>query len=642
MSIRHLPDTLINQIAAGEVIERPAAAVKELVENAIDAGSSRIDVVIRDGGASLIAVTDDGIGMSADELAMAVDRHATSKLPDDDLVFIQSLGFRGEALPSIGAVSRLSITSRPKNDPAADAAMIVVDAGKKHAVAPAALSGGTKIEVRDLFYATPARLKFLKSPRTEAQNVRDAIEHLAMAYPDIHFRLVSDEREMLDLPAGRGDLFSRRLDRLRQIMGREFAENAIRIHAERGETTLSGYASLPTLNRGTAQYQHFFVNGRPVRDKQIIGAIRGAYADFLAYGRHPMLCLFIDLPPDTVDVNVHPAKSEVRFQDSAAIRGLIVGGLKHALADAGHRASTTVAADTLQSFQPHQSPPAQGQNTLWDGEYRQNSAGYKNIKGMEGVPYTGSVFSAAQNAAPSYDTAHTEPDNAASHTYAPAADTHYAPAADTHYAPAARVHVVEPAADAMMHPLGAACAQIHQNYIVAQTRDGLVLVDQHAAHERIVYEKMKADLESGGIARQPLLLPEVIEMDNRAAEALLERKDELAELGLVIDSFGGGAIVVQEMPALLGKADVQKIIRDLADDIAGYGTAEPLREKLYEVCSTMACHGSVRSGRRLNADEMNALLRQMEKTPHAGQCNHGRPTYVELKLNDIEKLFGRK
>jgi DNA mismatch repair protein MutL len=616
MPIRHLPDTLINQIAAGEVIERPAAAVKELVENAIDAGSSRIDVVIRDGGASLIAVTDDGIGMTASELAMAVDRHATSKLPDDDLVHIQSLGFRGEALPSIGAVSRLSITSRPKNDPAADAAMIVVDAGKKHPVAPAAGAQGTKIEVRDLFYATPARLKFLKSPRTEAQNVRDVIEHLAMAYPDIHFRLVSDEREMLDLPAAKGELFARRLDRLRQIMGRDFAENALRIHAERGNMTLSGYASLPTLNRGTAQYQHFFVNGRPVRDRQIIGAVRGAYADFLAYGRHPMLCLFLDLPADVVDVNVHPAKAEVRFQDSAIVRGLIVGGLKHALAEAGHRASSTVAEDTLQSFQTPQN--AAPQNTLWDGEYRQSSPGYKHLKGLEGAPYTGAAFAARSTGLP--DDA-TEPDIAM---------------------PAARLHVVTPAPEALAHPLGAACAQLHENYIVAQTRDGLVLVDQHAAHERIVYEKMKAALESGGIARQALLLPEVIELDSRAAEALLERRDELAELGLVIDSFGGSALAVQEIPALLGKADVQKLVRELADDIASYGSAEPLREKLYEVCSTMACHGSVRSGRRLTADEMNALLRQMEQTPHAGQCNHGRPTYVELKLHDIEKLFGRK
>jgi len=618
MSIRHLPDTLINQIAAGEVIERPAAAVKELVENAIDAGATRIEVVIRDGGASLIAVTDDGMGMTADELAIAVDRHATSKLPDDDLVHIASLGFRGEALPSIGAVSRLTITSRPKKDPAAGAASITVDAGKKHAVIPAALSQGTKVEVRDLFYATPARLKFLKTPRTETQNVRDTLEHLAMAYPDIHFSLVSDERSLLDLPAPPmldGD--ARRLERLRQIMGREFAENALLLNAERESLSLGGYAGLPTLNRGTNQHQYFFVNGRPVRDKLIIGAVRGAYADFLAQGRHPMLCLFLNLPPDMVDVNVHPAKAEVRFQDNALVRGLIVGGLKHALAAAGHRASTTVADRTLQSFQTPQTASAA---PAWNGEYNQYQPAYKNLKGLAGAAYTGSAYGAAQTAA-----------------------AESLPGMDV--APSARLHSVPdmpPAPEAAEHPLGAACAQIHENYIVAQTRDGLVLVDQHAAHERLVYEKMKKALAEGGIKRQALLLPEVVEMDDKSAERLLQRQEELAELGLVIDSFGGSAVVVQEVPALLGKLDIPQMLHDLADEIAAYGEAHSLKEKLEEVCATMACHGSVRSGRRLTAEEMNALLRQMEQTPHAGQCNHGRPTYVELKLSDIEKLFGRR
>jgi len=618
MSIRHLPDTLINQIAAGEVIERPAAAVKELVENAIDAGAKRIEVVIRDGGASLIAVTDDGMGMTADELQIAVDRHATSKLPDDDLVHIASLGFRGEALPSIGAVSRLTITSRPKKDPAADAAGITVDAGKKSPVAPAALSQGTKVEVRDLFYATPARLKFLKTPRTETQNVRDALEHLAMAYPDIHFRLVSDERTLLDLPASpMPDGDAKRLERLRQIMGREFAENALLLNAERDVLALGGYAGLPTLNRGTNQHQYFFVNGRPVRDKLIVGAVRGAYADFLAPGRHPMLCLFLNVPPDMVDVNVHPAKAEVRFQDSALVRGLIVGGLKHALAAAGHRASTTVADRTLQSFQAPQTADAA---PSWNGEYNQHQPAYKNLKGLSGVPYTGSAYGAAQAVA-----AASLPGMAV--------------------APSARLHGVPdmpPAPEATAHPLGAACAQIHENYIVAQTKDGLVLVDQHAAHERLVYEKMKKALADGGIKRQTLLLPEVVEMDDKSAERLLQRQAELAELGLVVDSFGGGAVVVQEVPALLGKLDIPQMLHDLADEIAAYGEAHSLKEKLEEVCATMACHGSVRSGRRLTADEMNALLRQMEQTPHAGQCNHGRPTYVELKLSDIEKLFGRR
>jgi len=616
MSIRQLPETLINQIAAGEVIERPAAAVKELVENAIDAGASRVEVLIRDGGASLISVIDDGIGMTPADLELAVERHATSKLPDDDLVNIQSLGFRGEALPSIGAVSRLSITSRKKQD-GADAFVITVEAGKKSRPAPAALPQGTKVEVRDLFYATPARLKFLKSPRTEVQNVRDVLERLAMAYPDIHFRLLSDDKEVFDLPAAKGERAESRLVRLRQIMGRDFAENALRLDAKRDGIRLTGYASLPTLNRGSNQHQFFFVNGRPVRDKLLIGAVRGAYMDFLASDRHPMLCLFVDLPPATVDVNVHPAKAEVRFQDSALVRGLIVGGLKHALAAAGHRASTTVADQTLQAFQA----PQLGSGAAdWDGQYNQFQPSYKNLKGMQGAPYTGSYFGAGNLAEslPHFESA-AVPAGRAMPQQAPV--------------------ITEVPAE---YPLGAALAQVHETYIVAQTRDGLVLVDQHAAHERLVYEDMKKNLERGGIPRQPLLLPEVVEMDAASAERLLTRKDELAELGLVVEGFGPGAVVVQEVPVLLGPGNIRQMVLDLADDVAAFGQTMALKEKLEEVCSTMACHGSVRAGRRLNIDEMNALLRQMERTPHSGQCNHGRPTYVELKLNDIEKLFGRR
>ncbi|MBI3441599.1 MAG: DNA mismatch repair endonuclease MutL, partial [Proteobacteria bacterium] len=532
----------------------------------------------------------DGIGMTTEELELAVERHATSKLPDDNLVHICSLGFRGEALPSIGAVSRLTLTSRPRHGQKVDAATITIDGGKKSKVTPTAHSSGTKVEIRDLFYATPARLKFLKSPRTEAQNIREVIEHLAMAYPDIYFKLVQDEKTVLDLPMASG------LDRLRQLMGQEFAENALRIEAERDGIRLAGYASLPTLNRGTSQYQYFFVNGRPVKDRLIVGAIRGAYMDFLAHGRHPMLCLFLHIPSDLVDVNVHPAKAEVRFQDSNLIRGMIVGSLKHALAEAGHRASTTVAEQTLQSFQTPTLP--------WDGEYRQSQPAYKNLKGMAGTPYTGSYYFETQPATRTQET---------------------------------EVTVVE-----SDFPLGAACAQVHETYIVAQTKDGLVLVDQHAAHERLVYERMKRDLSAGGIPRQPMLLPEVVEIDELSVERLLTRKGELEELGLSIDSFGPGAVIVQEVPALLGEINIQQLVRDLADDIVAFGQTMSLKEKLEEVCSTMACHGSIRSGRRLNQDEMNALLRQMEKTPHSGQCNHGRPTYVELKLHDIEKLFGRR
>lgn len=613
MPIRHLPETLINQIAAGEVIERPAAAVKELAENAIDAGAGRIEIAIRDGGASLLCVTDDGCGMSAEDLSLAVERHATSKLPDDDLVNIRALGFRGEALPSIGAVSRLTITSR-KTD--ADAFMISVDGGKKSRVAPAALSGGTKAEVRDLFYATPARLKFLKSPRTETAAVRDVVERLALAYPQIHFRLVVDDREALDLPAAEGELHERRLERLRQILGRDFAENALRIEAERDGVTMTGYASLPTLNRGSNQHQFFFVNGRAVRDRFFTGAVRGAYQDFLAHDRHPVLCLFFQVPPAMVDVNVHPAKSEVRFQDSGHVRALLVGGLRHAIAGAGHRASTTVAEQTLASFR---APERQGEN--WDGQYRQLQGGYRGLKGMSGAAYAGAYYAAEGSRAMQ---------NLALET-----------------SPSARAHGLEPATEQAAEaprdfPLGAACAQLHDTYIVAQTKDGIVIVDQHAAHERLVYEEMKRSLAAGGVARQPLLLPEVVEMEPASAERLLARKDELAELGLVIESFGPGAVVVQEVPALLGQTNIRQTVLDLADDILNYGQTMSLKEKLEEVCSTMACHGSVRAGRRLTAAEMNALLREMERTPHSGQCNHGRPTYVELRLADIEKLFGRR
>ena len=596
MLIRQLPETLINQIAAGEVIERPAAAVKELVENAIDAGAKRIEISIREGGSDMMTVTDDGIGMSEKELSLAVERHATSKLPDDDLVHIATLGFRGEALPSIGAVSRLTLTSRPRNVTNADAASITVDCGKKSVISPAAHPLGTRVEIHNLFYVTPARLKFLKSPRTEMQNIREVVERLAMACPDIWFKLIHDEKTILDLQS------APRLDRLQRLMGREFAENALALNIERDGIRLTGYAGVPTLNRGTAKHQFFFVNGRPVRDKLIIGAVRGAYADVLVRNRHPMLCLFLDIPTDLVDVNVHPSKAEVRFQDSALVRGMIVGGLKHALAEAGHRASTSVAGETLQAFQ----------KPSWDGEYRQRKTPHKHIKGMAGAPYTGAYYSSTN------DLSGLEAE------------------------PGVREHVRESPNESKDFPLGAACAQVHETYIVAQTNDGIVLVDQHAAHERLVYEKIKQALVTGNIPRQALLLPEVVEMDESSVERLLSRKKELEELGLLIENFGKGAVVVQEVPVLLDKINIRQLVHDLADDITSFGRTMTLKEKLEEVCSTMACHGSIRAGRRMTPDEMNALLRQMEKTPYSGQCSHGRPTYVELKLNDIEKLFGRK
>ena len=597
MAIRQLPAIVVNRIAAGEVVERPAAAVKELVENAIDAGARRIEVTLRDGGASLILVSDDGDGMDAAELALAVERHCTSKLPDDDLLRIRTLGFRGEALPSIGAVSRLSIVSRKRG--ASDAFRVVVEGGAKSAVEPAALSQGTRVEVRDLFYATPARLKFLKSVRAERDAAVDAVERLAMAYPSIAFTVVGDEEKpLLRMTAAEPDLAGKSPDDIRRarlgaILGRDFADNALAIDAAREGFRLAGLAGLPTLNRATARDQYLFVNGRPVRDKLLAGAVRGAYQDFLARDRHPMVVLFLSGPEEDIDVNVHPAKAEVRFRDAALVRGLIVGALRSALAAAGHRASTTVAADALAAFQP----------VHWS-------------------PRGGAAPALAFNPG-----------------LAEASAPYQAPLAAT--APGARA-VEAPAPDAAAHPLGAACAQLHETYIVAQTADGLVIVDQHAAHERLVYERMKAEVAASGVKRQILLIPEVVELDPADAARLAARAGELAELGLVLEAFGPGAVVVREVPAVLGETDVKGLVRDLADEVAELGGALSLKERLEDVCGTIACHGSVRAGRRLNQAEMNALLRQMEATPHSGQCNHGRPTYVALSRAEIEKLFGRR
>jgi DNA mismatch repair protein MutL len=598
MSIRRLPDHLVNRIAAGEVVERPASAVKELVENSIDAGATRIEVVIRDGGKSLIAVTDNGCGMTHDELILAVERHATSKLADDDLQHIDTLGFRGEALPSIASVSRFAITSRTQG---ADSAWtLAIDGGTMQAPVPAAHPEGTRVEVRDLFYATPARLKFLRTDRTESQRIAEALNRLAMAHPEIGFQLRDEERKRIDLAPENGDLLDAKLERLSRVMGREFAENALVIDAERAGARLTGYAAVPTLNRANAQQQYLFVNGRPVTDRLLIGAVRGAYADFLARNRHPMVALFLELDPNLVDVNVHPAKSEVRFRDPGLVRGLIVGALKHALAEAGHRASTTVSQAALGAVR-------QGGGAV-------PSYGYRPQTPSRGMSENVIAFQAPLDRA----------------------------------APAARIESGSgtddgtEALDSSDYPLGAAKAQLHATYVIAETEDGLVIVDQHAAHERLVHERMKKALAADGVKRQALLIPEVIELDPDAVGRLSDRAHELAELGLVLEGFGEGAVVVREVPALLGAADVQSLVRDLADELAELGETFALKERLDEVCGTMACHGSVRAGRLLNATEMNALLREMEATPHSGQCNHGRPTYVELKLADIEKLFGRR
>jgi DNA mismatch repair protein MutL len=603
MTIRLLPPTTVNRIAAGEVVERPASAVKELVENAIDAGAKRIDVTIRDGGATAIIVADDGSGMNRDELALAVERHATSKLSDDDLEHIRTLGFRGEALPSIGSVARMTITSRPKN--AQDAWAIHLEGGAKDGPSPAAHPAGTTVEVRDLFFATPARLKFMKGARTELTHAGDAVKRLAMAHPEIAFTLGDGERSILKLASVQGDLLDARLDRLAAIMGSEFATNALPVDAEREGVRLTGHIGLPTFNRGNAMQQFLFVNGRPVRDKLLIGAVRGAYRDFLAHDRHPLLALFLEIASEDVDVNVHPMKAEVRFRDAGLIRGLIVSALKHALDAAGHRASTTVGAAALGAFRPVSGPalPFGAQRPFVSPRLAEDGRAFQ-------APLPGQAIL----------------DNLA-------------------MMPSARAEIVTDAPQAAPQanwPLGVARGQLHETYIVAQTDDGIVIVDQHAAHERLVYEQMKDALAQSGITRQALLIPEVVELDETDARRIGEHAAELAEFGLVVEPFGGNAVVVRETPALLGEVDAGALIRDLADDLAEHGEALVLKDRLADISATMACHGSVRAGRRLNADEMNALLRQMEATPNSGQCNHGRPTYVELKLADIERLFGRR
>ncbi|TVR97816.1 MAG: DNA mismatch repair endonuclease MutL [Rhodospirillales bacterium] len=600
--IRRLPETVVNRIAAGEVLERPAAAVKELVENSLDAGAGRVDVIVRDGGRSLIAVTDDGIGMTPADLVLAVERHATSKLPTDDLSAIASLGFRGEALPSIGAVARLSIASRPA---AADQAWkITVDGGRTSPPEPTAQPPGTRVEVRDLFFATPARLKFLKQPATELAHAMDAVQRLAMAMPQVGFTLGDGTRTLLDLPAIPGDLFASRLRRLAAVMGRTFADNAVPVDAERDGLRLTGHIALPTLSRANAGMQFLTVNGRPVRDRLLHGAVRAAYQDVLGHGRHPLVALFLEVPPETVDVNVHPAKAEVRFRDAGLVRGLIVGALRAALAGAGHRTATTIADDALSRVQPTARPAGSG-----DAPAAQRAFAWPRPSAA-GAP-RGLADAAVAFQSPLVTTG-SEPD----------AD----PSPD----------------DSLTHPLGSARAQLHGTYIVAETADGLVIVDQHAAHERLTQERLKAALAEGGVRRQGLLIPEVVELDARRVQHLVDNADALADLGLLIEPFGSGAVVVREVPALLGDADIRGLVEDLADELAEHGAALSLNDRLGAVCATMACHGSVRAGRRLGIEEMNALLRAMESTPRSGQCSHGRPTYVELKRVDIERLFGRR
>ncbi|CAM5641235.1 DNA mismatch repair protein MutL [Mycolicibacterium aubagnense] len=614
MPIRQLSETMINQIAAGEVIERPASVVKELVENALDAGAGRVEIVTAGGGLNLIRVTDDGAGMPEHELALAVARHCTSKL-SDDINDIRSLGFRGEALPSIGSVARLSIRSRTaQGDSAAE---ISIEGGRVASVRPAAANRGTTVEVRDLFFATPARLKFMKGERAESSATSDVIKRIAIAFPAVRFTLAGTDRSTLELPAT-DDGPEGQLRRLAQVMGSEFPDNSIAVDAMREGVRLKGHVSIPSFTRANALQQYAYVNGRPVRDKLITGAIRGAYMDVLPRDRHAVVALFLMLDPATVDVNVHPAKADVRFRDPGLVRGLIVGAIREALTSAGVRAATTGAAGMMAAFRPGAASfghggPANGHRG-YDAAYR--------ASGPIG-------FDAAHSPQRPLDMGFRENEQTAF-------DTGATVSVD------ARASQVETTETLLGATLGAARAQVHENYIVAQTRDLLVIVDQHAAHERLVYEALKNALHSRPVPAQMLLLPEIVDLPEDDAERLASHAETLKRFGLGVERFGPGAIAVRETPSMLGETDVQQLVRDLADEIADNDTTETLTERLHHIAATMACHGSVRSGRLLKPDEMNALLRQMEATPGSGTCNHGRPTYIELKLADIERLFGRR
>ena len=596
--IRRLDDAAINRIAAGEVVERPASAVKELVENAIDAGARHISVAVAEGGKRLIRVEDDGCGIAEDQLQLALSRHATSKTDGSDLLNIHTLGFRGEALASLAAVGRLSVTSRPKG---CDAAVIHAAAGTVEPVRPAASGLGTTVELRDLFFATPARLKFLRSERGEMRVVTDAVKRLAMSEPYTGFDLVDHTdapRKVFAVRAETSDPVQALSGRIQAILGKEFIENAISIDAERAGLHMTGFAALPTYSRGSAVHQHFFVNGRPVRDKLLIGALRAAYSDVLSRERHAAAAIFIDCEPTLVDVNVHPSKSEVRFREPGAARGLVVSGLRHALAEAGHRSSSTIGTNALGAFRA-----PSGEARVYQMDHR---PGLGKAQVVEQEPHGDGGF-----------------------------------LRDMAGVAAGRVDSMDAESEELDFPLGAARAQFHENFILSQTRDGIILVDAHAAHERLVYERLKAQMAATGVARQALLVPEIVELGESAAE-ILECAEDLQAVGLSIEPFGQGAVAVQETPAILGQVDASRLLKDIADELEAAGTCETLNKRIDAVLSRIACHGSVRTGRLMRAEEMNALLREMEATPNSGQCNHGRPTYVELKMRDVERLFGRR
>jgi len=616
MPIRHLSETMINQIAAGEVVERPASVVKELVENALDAGARHVEIATSGGGLALIRVADDGSGIPRDELALAVARHCTSKLLDD-IADIRSLGFRGEALPSIGSVARLTLRSRT---PGGDGYEIRVEGGELGGPKPAPANRGTVVEVRDLFYATPARLKFMKGERAEATAISDTVKRIAVAFPAVRFTLSGSDRSTLDLQA-EGDGEEARAARVARVMGEDFPKNALAIDAGREGVRLSGLVSIPSFNRANALQQYAYVNGRPVKDKLIAGAIRGAYADTLPRDRHAVVALFIDIDPRLVDVNVHPAKADVRFRDPGLVRGLIIGGIRQALAAAGIRPATSGAAGLVAAFRPGAAPFAHpgpaGEHRSRFADFRSGPASAYDLARSPSRPLDADGFAAPEQAV--FD---------AGPAYAPSAD--------------ARAGAGEAEAALLSAPLGAARAQVHGNYIVAQTEDSLIIVDQHAAHERLVYEALKQAMEARTIPAQLLLVPEIVDLPEEDAERLAMHAETLRRFGLSLERFGPGAVAVRETPAMLGQTDVPGLIRDLADEIADHDTTAGLKERLDAIAATMACHGSVRSGRRLRAEEMNALLRQMEATPGSATCNHGRPTYIELKLADIERLFGRR
>lgn len=607
MSIRRLPEKLVNRIAAGEVVERPAAALKELVENAIDAGSTRISVRIAQGGISRLEVEDDGCGMTAADMALALERHATSKLPDDAIEDVTTLGFRGEALPSIASVARLTLESRVIGG---DGWKHVVDNGAVVAEGPAALANGTRVMVEDLFARVPARRKFLRSGRSEYAACLDVVKRLAMARPDIGFTVEHDGRRVLDVQGGQDQL-----SRVAALTQRDLAANSIGVDIDRGEVHLGGVISLPTYNRGIADHQYLFVNGRPVKDRLLVGALRGAYADLLARDRHPVVALFLDVPTSEVDVNVHPAKTEVRFRDPQLVRGMIVGGLRRALDEHGFRSVQRPAEAALAAWQQEPVAPKPPAPSLFAAHYPYPHAPATHLFGAEG------------------DAAKTALLHDRIVDFAPPRDTLPMGRAEAATAPV-------PQAEA--HPLGIARGQIAKTYIVAEAEDGLVIVDQHAAHERLVLEQLRSGMGGQAVPSQGLLLPEVVELDEPACDRLEAAAPQLAALGVEIERFGPAAIMVRATPAMLGAIDCQKLVTDIADDLAGYDAALGLSEKLELVAATMACHGSVRAGRTLSVPEMNALLRTMEVTPHSGQCNHGRPTWVKLAMDDVEKLFGRK